>query len=135
MASGGATNASVVARPLPRPSRELPQHGTNADENEVTNCEYDRQLNDHDGDAKENAEDTQGDTRGSQNEGNAHRKNENSQKDHSNYSQYVCCFSHCFIPQFFPLMAFKLRGYLRSAEYTKNSRVTFPLRFCKFHCH
>ena len=49
------TNASVVARPLPKPAQWLPQHGANADENEVTNCEYDRQLNDHDGDAKENA--------------------------------------------------------------------------------
>ena len=105
-----APDAGVVARPLPRPSQWLPQYSTNADENEVTNCEYDRQLNDHHGDAKENAEDTQGDARSSQNEGNAHRKNENSQKDNSNYSQYVCCFSHCFMPLFFPLVAFKSRG-------------------------
>ncbi len=104
-----------------------PQHGTDADENQVTDCQKDGQLDDQDGDAEEDSEDTQSYARGCQNEGNAHSKYKDSQKDNSDYSQYVGCFSHCFFPQFFPLLALNYAGYLRSAVYTKIARAAFPV--------
>src|SRR5712691_966574 len=74
------------------------QDRANANENQVTNGDHDRQLDNQDGDAEENLDDTEGNAGGGQYDGNAHRKNENSQKYDSYYSQYVGCFFHLSTP-------------------------------------
>ena len=110
----------------------LAQHGANADEDQVTNCQHDGELDDHHSDAEEDPKDTQSDAHGGQNEGNAHGKNKNSQKDDSYYSQDVSCFFHFSVPQFFPLRAFELRGLSAFGCVYEESTGGVPWKFTKY---